>query len=84
MAKSRHTGKIQLDITYMNITTPFHAQKTLRNLHFEFPRGSLLFSWHCAPLACPALSFQFQSFAFALVENSRKFHLDLFGFTETL
>ena len=49
MAQSRHTGIIQLDITYMNITTPFHAQKTLRNLVFEFPRGSLLFSWHCAP-----------------------------------
>ena len=47
MAKSRHTGKIQLDITYTNITIPFHAQKTLRNLHFEFPRGSVLFSWHC-------------------------------------
>ena len=48
MAKSRQTGKIQLDITYMNTSTPFHDQKTLSNLHFEFLRGSLLFSWHCA------------------------------------
>ena len=47
MAKSRHSGKIQPDITYMYITAQFQAQKTLKSLHFEFPRGSLLFSWHC-------------------------------------
>ena len=55
MAKSRHTGKIQLDVTYMYITTPHNAQKTLKNLHFEFPRGSLLFSWHCGGCTIGAL-----------------------------
>ena len=49
MAKSRHIGGIQLDITYMYTSTLLNAQKTQRNLHFEFPRGTLLFSWHCAP-----------------------------------
>ena len=60
IAKSRHIGKIQHDMTYMYITTPHNAQKTLKIFILNF-RG-VLFSFHGIVPGTPLLLLELKMF----------------------